>query len=66
MSERTKGPYEYGEDRDGWLLESAPTREKLGHGDQIAYCLKEEDARRISAALNACEGVSTKHSWSWP
>lgn len=61
MSERTKGPYEYGEDRDGWFLESASTKEKLGYGDQIAYCLSEHDARRIRACLNACEGVRTEH-----
>ena len=54
MSEHTKGPYGYGEDNDGWYLESLSVKEKLGHGDQIAYCLKEEDARRISAVLNAC------------
>lgn len=66
QQKHTPGPYGYGEDRDGWFLESESAKEKLGHGDQIAYCLKEEDARRISAALNACEGVSTKHSWSWP
>ena len=66
QQKHTPGPYGYGEDNDGWYLESLSAKEKLGHGDQIAYCLKEEDARRISAALNACEGVSTKHSWSWP
>ena len=54
MSEHTQGPYDYGEDRDGWFLESIPRREKFGRGHQIAYCLKEADARRISAVLNAC------------
>lgn len=52
----TPGPYGYGEDRDGWFLESESAKAKLGHGDQIAYCLSEGDARRISACLNACNG----------
>ena len=54
MSEHTQGPYDYGEDRDGGFLESIPRREKFGRGHQIAYCLKEADAKRISAVLNAC------------
>lgn len=66
QQKHTPGPYGCGEDNDGWYLESLSAKEKLGHGDQIACCLSENDARRISAALNACEGVSTKHGWSWP
>ena len=59
QQKHTPGPYSYGEDNDGWYLESESVKAKLGHGDQIAYCLSEDDARRISACLNACEGVST-------
>lgn len=66
QQKHTPGPYSYGKDNDGWYPESLSVKEKLGYGDQIAYCLSEGDARRISAALNACEGVSTKHSGSWP
>ena len=54
QQKHTPGPYSYGEDNDGWYLESLSAKEKLGHGDQIAYCLSEDDARRISAVLNAC------------
>lgn len=61
QQKHTPGPYGYGEDNDGWYLESLSAKEKLGHGDQIAYCLSEDDARRISACLNACEGVRTEH-----
>ena len=61
QQKHTPGPYSYGEDNDGWYLESLSAKEKLGHGDQIAYCLSENDARRISACLNACEGVRTEH-----
>ena len=60
QQKHTPGPYSYGEDNDGWYLESESVKAKLGHGDQIAYCLSEDDARRISACLNACEGVSTE------
>ena len=56
-AKHTNGPYSYGEDNDGWYLESLSAKEKLGHGDQIAYCLSEDDARRISACLNACNGL---------
>lgn len=61
QQKHTPGPYGYGEDNDGWYLESLSAKEKLGHGDQIAYCLSEHDARRIRACLNACEGVRTEH-----
>ena len=61
QQKHTPGPYGCGEDNDGWYLESLSAKEKLGHGDQIAYCLSEDDARRISACLNACEGVRTEH-----
>ena len=61
QQKHTPGPYSYGEDNDGWYLESLSAKEKIGHGDQIAYCLSEDDARRISACLNACEGVRTEH-----
>lgn len=57
QQKHTPGPYGYGEDNDGWYLESLSAKEKLGHGDQIAYCLSEDDARRISACLNACNGL---------
>ena len=53
QQKHTPGPYSCGEDNDGWYLESLSAKE------QIAYCLSEDDARRISACLNACEGVST-------
>ena len=55
QQKHTPGPYSYGEDNDGWYLESLSAKE------QIAYCLSEDDARRISACLNACEGVRTEH-----
>lgn len=58
QQKHTPGPYSYGEDRDGWFLESESVKAKLGHGDQIAYALNEDDARRISACLNACNGLS--------
>ena len=58
QQKHTPGPYSYGEDNDGWYLESLSAKEKLGHGDQIAYCLSEDDARRISACLNACNDLS--------
>lgn len=58
QQKHTPGPYGYGEDNDGWYLESESAKEKLGHGDQIAYCLSEDDARRISACLNACIDLS--------
>ena len=61
QQKHTPGPYSYGEDNDGWYLESESAKEKLGHGDQIAYCLSEDDARRITACINACEGVRTEH-----
>ena len=61
QQKHTPGPYGYGEDNDGWYLESLSAKEKLGYGDQIAYCLSEHDARRIRACLNACEGVRTEH-----
>ena len=61
QQKHTPGPYGCGEDNDGWYLESLSAKEKLGHGDQIAYCLSEHDARRIRACLNACEGVRTEH-----
>ena len=61
QQKHTPGPYSYGEDNDGWYLESESVKAKLGHGGQIAYCLSEDDARRISACLNACEGVRTEH-----
>lgn len=57
QQKHTPGPYGYGEDNDGWCLESLSAKEKLGHGDQIAYCLSEDDARRISACLNACNDL---------
>ena len=57
QQKHTPGPYGYGEDNDGWYLESLSAKEKLGHGDQIAYCLSEDDARRISACLNACNDL---------
>ena len=57
QQKHTPGPYSYGEDRDGWFLESESVKAKLGHGDQIAYALNEDDARRISACLNACNGL---------
>ena len=57
QQKHTPGPYSYGEDNDGWYLESLSAKEKLGHGDQIAYCLNENDARRISACLNACNDL---------
>ena len=57
QQKHTPGPYSYGEDNDGWYLESESAKEKLGHGDQIAYCLSEDDARRISACLNACNDL---------
>lgn len=57
QQKHTPGPYSYGEDNDGWYLESLSAKEKLGHGDQIAYCLSENDARRISACLNACNDL---------
>ena len=55
QQKHTPGPYGCGEDNDGWYLESLSAKE------QIAYCLSEDDARRISACLNACEGVRTEH-----
>ena len=61
QQKHTPGPYGYGEDNDGWYLESESAKAKLGHGDQIAYCLSEDDARRITACVNACEGVRTEH-----
>ena len=61
QQKHTPGPYSYGEDNDGWYLESLSEKAKLGHGDQIAYCLSEDDARRITACINACEGVRTEH-----
>ena len=61
QQKHTPGPYSYGEDNDGWYLESESAKAKLGHGDQIAYCLSEDDARRITACVNACEGVRTEH-----
>lgn len=57
QQKHTPGPYGYGEDNDGWYLESLSAKEKLGHGDQIAYCLSEHDARRIRACLNACNDL---------
>lgn len=61
QQKHTPGPYSYGEDNDGWYLESESVKAKLGHGGQIAYCLSEDDARRITACINACEGVRTEH-----
>ena len=61
QQKHTPGPYSYGEDNDGWYLESESAKAKLGHGGQIAYCLSEDDARRITACINACEGVRTEH-----
>ena len=61
QQKHTPGPYGYGEGNDGWYLESESAKAKLGHGDQIAYCLSEDDARRITACVNACEGVRTEH-----
>ena len=61
QQKHTPGPYGYGEDNDGWYLESESAKAKLGHCDQIAYCLSEDDARRITACVNACEGVRTEH-----
>lgn len=61
QQKHTPGPYGYGEDNDGWYLESESAKAKLGHGDQIAYCLSEDDARRITACVNACKGVRTEH-----
>lgn len=61
QQKHTPGPYCYSEDNDGWYLESESAKAKLGHGDQIAYCLSEDDARRITACVNACEGVRTEH-----
>ena len=55
QQKHTPGPYSYGEDNDGWHLESLSAKE------QIAYCLSEDDARRITACINACEGVRTEH-----
>ena len=55
QQKHTPGPYSYGEDNDGWYLESLSAKE------QIAYCLSEDDARRITACINACEGVRTEH-----
>ena len=61
QQKHTPGPYSYGEDNDGWYLESESVKAKLGHGGQIAYCLSKNDARRIAACVNACEGVRTEH-----
>ena len=57
QQKHTPGPYGYGEDNDGWYLESLSAKEKLGHGGEIAYCLSKNDARRISACLNACNDL---------
>lgn len=54
QQKHTPGPYNYGEDRDGWFLES----ESVKASGQIAYALNEDDARRISACLNACIDLS--------
>ena len=54
QQKHTPGPYGYGEDRDGWFLES----ESVKASGQIAYALNEDDARRISACLNACIDLS--------
>ena len=57
QQKHTPGPYGYGEDNDGWYLESLSAKAKLGHGGEIAYCLSKNDARRISACLNACNDL---------
>ena len=65
MSDHTPGP---------WAVNFTKFSEvRAENGAVIARCLKltsltnlEANARRIVACVNACEGVSTKHSWSWP
>ena len=34
QQKHTPGPYSYGEDNDGWYLESLSAKEKLGYGKQ--------------------------------
>ena len=51
-TEHTPEHWSYGEDNDGWYVEK--------DGLQIAHGLTEEDARRVSACVNACAGLPTE------
>lgn len=54
MSENkhTPEPLSYGEDNDGWYVARG--------NEQIGYCLTEDDARRIVACVNACDGLDVE------
>ena len=51
-NKHTPEPWAYGEDNDGWYVEKDVI--------QIAHGLTEEDARRITACVNACAGCATE------
>ncbi len=57
MTEYTEGPWEQETPHGHLVIDRA--------GNLVADCARPEDARRIVACVNACEGISTEQLDSW-
>lgn len=57
MTDYTKGPWEQETPHGHLVIDRA--------GNLVADCARPEDARRIVACVNACEGISTEQLDSW-
>lgn len=55
----TPEPWIYGEDNDGFFIEPLRTGNTFD-SEQLVYALRDADAKRIVACVNACAGVETE------